>query len=158
MSRGLQVDALVTVALASEGATEHPPNSNAGPYVERVLKRTGLGKGYPWCAAWIADLGAIAFGADWPLPLTASCAELGRAAEQAEVLNEKPARGDVFLIWFEKLGRYAHTGLVLEVHADGRCTTLEGNTNDGGSREGWGVFRRTRQFAAKDRFIRWGAM
>jgi hypothetical protein len=34
-----------------------------------------------------------------------------------------------------------HTGFVAEVHA-GKLITIEGNTNDGGSREGIGVFER----------------
>jgi hypothetical protein len=39
-------------------------------------------------------------------------------------------------------GGHGHMGLVEEVHG-GKLTTIEGNTNDGGSREGIGVFRRT---------------
>lgn len=38
-------------------------------------------------------------------------------------------------------GGAGHTGLV-EAIDGGRLITLEGNTNDGGSREGVGVFRR----------------
>ena len=38
-------------------------------------------------------------------------------------------------------GGSGHTGLV-EAIEGGRLITLEGNTNDGGSREGVGVFRR----------------
>jgi hypothetical protein len=39
-------------------------------------------------------------------------------------------------------GGKGHTGLVESVQG-GRIVTLEGNTNDEGSREGIGVFRRT---------------
>ena len=38
-------------------------------------------------------------------------------------------------------GGAGHTGLVESIEG-GRLITLEGNTNDGGSREGVGVFRR----------------
>jgi hypothetical protein len=37
-------------------------------------------------------------------------------------------------------GGAGHTGLVVSIEG-GRLITLEGNTNDGGSREGVGVFR-----------------
>lgn len=150
-------DLLLKVAAATEGATENPTNSNAGPYVERVLERTGLGKGLPWCAAWVADVGVIALGDRWPLPKTASCAMLGEAAAKAGILHDKPEVGDVFLLYYSSLGRFAHTGIVTAVNADGTIGTLEGNTNDGGSRDGWGVFRRTRRVGSRDRFIRWEA-
>lgn len=147
------VDLLLRVASATEGATEI--GNNAGPYVTRVLKRTGLSAGNPWCAAWIADVGRIAFDSRWPLPLTASCWQLGDFAYRKGALAETPEVGDVFLLHYPSLNRFAHTGLVTEVLPDGRIRTLEGNTNDGGSREGWGVFRRTRTPGARDRFIRW---
>ena len=66
-----------------------------------------------------------------------------------------PQPGDVFLLYYPALKRYAHTGFVLEVRDNGACVTIEGNTNDGGSRDGWGVFTRTRRFGIDDRFIRW---
>jgi hypothetical protein len=47
------------------------------------------------------------------------------------------------MIFVMDYGRGAgHTGLVESVQG-GRLVTLEGNTNDDGSREGVGVFRRT---------------
>jgi hypothetical protein len=39
-------------------------------------------------------------------------------------------------------GGYGHVGFVAQVIGN-RLETIEGNTNDGGSREGIGVFRRT---------------
>jgi hypothetical protein len=148
---------VLIVAAATEGATENPTNSNGGPYVQRVLKRTGLGPGLPWCAAYVADVGVIALQERWPLPKTASCAALGEHAARAGILEEKPQVGDVFLVHYPSLGRFAHTGFVTAVRADGKIETIEGNTNDGGSRDGWGVFRRVRTPQAKDRFIRWAA-
>lgn len=144
---------VLIVAAATEGATEI--GNNAGPYVERVLRRTGLGKGNPWCAAYVADVGRIALQERWPLPMTASCYQLGAFAAAKDALTVTAAAGDVFLVYFPKLGRFAHAGFVTAVRADGRLETIEGNTNDGGSREGWGVFRRVRTLGAHDRCIRW---
>ncbi len=56
-----------------------------------------------------------------------------------------PARvtpGMVFYI--ETGGGHGHTCFVADV-VDGRLVTIEGNTNDGGSREGIGVFIRSRR-------------
>jgi len=41
-------------------------------------------------------------------------------------------------------GGTGHTGFVAAV-IGGKLTTIEGNTNDGGSREGIGVFTRTQR-------------
>lgn len=130
---------------------EEPRNSNAGQMVEAMLALVGNPKGDPWCAAFVAHAGVAALGKAWPLPRTASCAVLGDAAQAKGWLVADPHPGDVFLVWSAKLGRYAHTGFVTE---DG---TIEGNTNDGGSRDGYGVFARRRAWAPEDRFIRWEA-
>ena len=41
-------------------------------------------------------------------------------------------------------GGFGHVGMV-ESNNNGALETIEGNTNDSGSREGIGVFRRTRR-------------
>jgi hypothetical protein len=71
---------------------------------------------------------------------------------------DNPARvkpGMVFII--STGGGKGHTGLVSRVVGN-RLETIEGNTNDGGSREGIGVFRRTsRTIASINRgFINFG--
>lgn len=149
------IDLVLRVSAKSDGASEHPANSNAGPYVERVQRVTGNKKGDPWCASEVADTGVIALGKDWPLPLTASCQRLAEFAKEKGIRFLKPERGDVFLVWHEELGRFAHTGFVVDVHPDGSCTTREGNTSGGGSREGWMKAERVRRFKPEDRFVRW---
>lgn len=149
------VDLVLAVARALDFAREVPRNSNWGQAVQRFLVAVGWKKPQPWCAAYVSYVGSRALGAAWPLPLTAGCATLGDAAEAKQLLQHTPARGDVFLLKSPSLGRFAHTGFIVAVNADGSCVTLEGNTNDGGSRDGWGVFQRTRHFAPADRFIRW---
>ena len=150
------VDLVLRVSAKSIGASEVPVGSNAGPYVERVLGVTKLGKGYPWCAAEVADTGVIALGALWPLPRTASCHALYEWAHKEGAIEAKPERGDVFLVWYPSLGRFAHTGFVSEVGEP--CFTHEGNTSSGkakGSREGWLKAEKRRVFSPRDRFIRW---
>src|SRR6187551_1485047 len=94
---------VLAVARGIRFVREEPRNSNKGQGVEAMLKATGLGPGYPWCAAMVAFVGLAALGKDWPLPHTASCAQLGQAAEVRHLLHETPAVGDVFLLWYPKL-------------------------------------------------------
>lgn len=144
-------DLLIKIALACEGASEVPPNTNAGPFVERCLKVVGLPKGQPWCAAFVAMCGRVAFDEDWPLPLTGGCAVLGDFAKKKGWLVDKPKRGDLFLIWHPELGRFAHTGFCIDDKGD----SISGNTSGAGSREGWIVGRRKWAFKPEDKFIRW---
>jgi CHAP domain-containing protein len=135
--------------------TETPANTNTGPKVEEYLATVQLAKGQPWCAAFVAWVGTKAIGSEWPLPLVGGCQTLYEKAKAQGLVKEKPARGDVFLIWFPSKNRFAHTGFVVEVRADKSCATIEGNTSGQGSREGWGAFARVRTFGELDRFIRW---
>jgi hypothetical protein len=157
------------VAYAFRNFTELPPASNRGQVVDRLQEFAGLDpKGAnPWCACAVYYAGfhglldPIAGASAWPLPKTASCALLGQFARAKGVLVAEPAEGDVFLLFYPKLKRFAHTGFVIGRNADGSWRTLEGNTSKPGDtnpatqREGWGWFERSRRFGVEDRFIRW---
>lgn len=147
----LAIDIVLRVAAEAEGACESPPNTNSGPFVERVLAGVGLKKGDPWCAAWVYDVGRKALGERWPLPKTGGCAILGEFAQAQGILRGTPEIGDVFLIYHAELKRFAHTGFIVGPNND----TLSGNTSGAGSREGWLVGRRVWRFSPEDRFIRW---
>jgi hypothetical protein len=45
---------------------------------------------------------------------------LGVYAEQRGVLREAPEDGDVFLLWNAALARFAHTGVVARLRAEGQ--------------------------------------
>lgn len=144
---------------------------NRGQMVELMLMQVGQPGGVPWCAAFVYHAGYWAHfdhrdgRSSWPLPRTASCWELGEFARVRGVRYLAPEPGDVFLVHVPALRRFGHTGIVAAVdarHASGaeavyECTTIEGNSNDAGSREGVAVVRRTRTFSPRngDRFIRW---
>lgn len=51
--------------------------------------------------------------------------------------------GDHFALFYNKLGRIGHTGMVKDEDED-YITTVEGNTNGSGGREGDGVYIRKR--------------
>jgi hypothetical protein len=153
-----QVAKVLEVARQEVGVTEEPPGTNAGPRVEEYLATVGLKKGNPWCAAFVCWVGHAAVGDDaWMPPNTGGCAALGDWAKREGVRMLKPKIGDIFLLYFPKLKRFAHTGFVAgPPDESGKWATVEGNTSGGGSREGWGTFEHRRLFGPSDRFIRLG--
>jgi len=151
------LDLVIRVSRATAGACEVPAGSNAGPYVERIQRLTGLKKGDPWCACEVRNVGYSALGPLWPVPAIGGCQYLSEWAAEHGILETLPAIGDIFLLW-EKVGgtyRFAHTGFIIGQVTAAGWPTHEGNTSGGGSREGWLVAERTRLFKAEDRFVRW---
>lgn len=147
--------AALSLAISQIGVLEHPAGSNRGPDVDEYVRRVGLNPagGYSWCAAfvyWCYSEAAKASGRRNPVVRTAGvldhwrkAAERGIPRVTGAVAMSTPERvqpGFVFVMDFG--GGAGHTGLVERV-MDGYLVTIEGNTNDGGSREGIGVFRRT---------------
>ena len=148
---------VLEVAAGEVGVLEDPPGSNRGERVEQYQRGVGVDPGEPWCVAFVFfcfATAAQALGVDNPMVTkrtkTGSVVELWNLARangvntitHDEALDD-PSRvqpGMVFII--STGGGHGHTGLVTRV-AGGKLETIEGNTNDGGSREGIGVFRRT---------------
>jgi hypothetical protein len=129
---------------------------NRGQAVEAILASVHLPPGSPWCAAFVSYCGRAALGGFWPLPMAGGCATLAEAADAKGLLRPTPAPGAIFLLYSSDLERFHHTGfIVLPAPLPGHYATVEGNTNDGGSPEGVGVFQRERQFTSEDRFVWW---
>jgi hypothetical protein len=161
---------LVAAANAFVGLGEDG-GDNRGQMVEHFLSEVRQPPGQPWCAAFVYHVGYWSHydhrdaASSWPLPATASCWELGEFARVRAVLRKEPTAGDVFLLYVSSLKRFAHTGIIVGVQSRQEapgdviysCTTVEGNTNADGSREGTMTLRKTRRFSLKngDRFIRW---
>jgi len=149
------------------GVREEPRGSNRGVAIDFFNYQSlpdwrdypmGV-KGAPWCAAFVSTVGQLALGHAWPVQRSVSCQAIADWADSKGVLHrhpEKPAGGDLFLLYYQSLGRFGHIGLVAAVDGDA-IMTLEGNTNLGGTREGYGVFERVRQAGATTAFVRWVA-
>jgi hypothetical protein len=131
---------------------------NAGPEVEGYLAGVGLGRGQPWCAAfvhWCVGRAAARLGRPNPLPRTGHVLTLWREARRAGLAHlltadalDDPSRlaaGAVFIL--RSSDTQGHTGFV-QGWRGGRLLTLEGNSNKGGSREGIGVFELDRRSLA----------
>jgi len=146
----------LAVAASQVGVMEKPPGSNRGPEVDGYLRGVGLDPrgGFPWCAAFVYfcfQRAASQLGRTNPVVKTGGVLDhwaRARAkgistitAAKAHMAETLVRPGHIFIIDTGAPGGAGHTGLVEEVVA-GKLVTIEGNTNDGGSREGVGVFRR----------------
>lgn len=148
------IENVLAQALSQVGVRE--VGVNRGERVDAYLRKTGVPLGQPWCAAfvwWCFVRTYESLEGTPPIPRTARCETLRLWAKRQGKLHSTPRRGDLFLI-LNASGKATHTGFVLAT-ADRLFTTVEGNTNSGGSREGDGVYKRTRTIGARTRFIRW---
>lgn len=124
------------------GVTE-ATGHNDGPAVESYLKSVDLGKGYAWCMAfvyWCAKRAAEKLGLQNPLLKTGGV--LAEWQSNRGTHTHTPEQGCIFIMQ-HPTGGY-HTGVVTGVFAGGVLHTIEGNTNNNGSREGTSVLRKTR--------------
>ncbi|MDM0107956.1 peptidoglycan-binding protein [Variovorax sp. J22R24] len=149
-------EAAIAFALTQVGVMEDPLGSNRGPEVDRYLKAVGLNPAagsFAWCVAFTHfcyQAAAEQLGRANPHIRTAGVLDhwnkAGSSANAVRVTKAKAIAdpglvqpGSLFII---DLGQgLGHSGMVIEV-ADGRLVTVEGNTNDNGSRNGIGVFKR----------------
>lgn len=137
---------LIPIAQAELWVREETGN-NDGKRIEEYQATVGLKKGDPYCAAFISwvfkQAGYSAPRTGWS-PSLFPLAKLVKAA----------APGNVFGIYFPSLKRIAHCGFVEHVKGDW-ISTIEGNTNVSGSREGDGVHRRLRHKKTIYRYSKW---
>ena len=147
------IEAVLNQCAEDKGVHEIPKGSNRGGRVEAMLANCGLGGGFPWCAAATTTWGLEALGKAWPIPRTADCDRILSWARSRGVLHNEPERGDQFLLLRSHDDAF-HTGIVSSVIDDEWIQTWEGNTNDGGSHDGYGVFYRKRR-RSNLKFVRW---
>lgn len=125
--------------------------TNWGPKVSLYLRLAGIFSPAPWCAAFVTWC-LVEAGADRKkLPKFAASTYFWYAwANKTGRARTFPERGRVAVqngaggghIWFCLSGADPHR-------------TLEGNTNPGGSREGYGVFERKRHATNMRKHPRW---
>ena len=131
-----------TQAIGITEATGH----NDGQEVERFLAHVGLSAGAPWCAAFVSY---CFYRAGYRTPPRSGWSPAFFPASRIVYNNSysidsyAPQVGDVFSIYYSSKKRIAHVGFVDARHKN-YLITIEGNTNNTGSREGIGVFRKYR--------------
>ena len=135
-------DKVEQIYTAEIGVREKTGN-NDGERIEMYLKSTGLGKGYAWCAAFVtwtfqqAGIKTVrsAYSPDW--------FKKNVVYIRGETKQYIAKKGDVFGLYFPEKKRIAHVGFIHSQEGD-YYITVEGNTNQAGSREGDGVYKKRR--------------
>jgi hypothetical protein len=134
---------LSSIAAKDIGQGESPRGSNKGPQIEKFLRATTLdGDGWPWCAAavsyWVQQWIA-ANGVKLNAPRIAAVSEFPDWAHANGLhVCQQPAPNCIVVFTF------SHIGIVEAVLPNGSLSTIEGNTNNDGGREGYEVERKTR--------------
>lgn len=132
------------IAITQISKQENPRGSNWGEPVKTYLKSVGINFPASWCMAfvyWCFQEAAKEIG----LPNTAiksgGVLDVYNKAKKKVYVVTDPQPGDVFI---QDHGHgLGHTGIVETVDVDS-VHTIEGNTNDTGSREGFEVCRKSR--------------
>lgn len=131
------------IAISQIGQDEKPHGSNWGEPVKSYLKSVGINFPASWCMAfvyWCYQMAATKLNVKNNAIKTGGVLFAWNNSSDA-IKSFAPKIGSVFIMEFgHGLG---HTGIV-ENYDDNFIYTVEGNTNDTGSREGIEVCRRKR--------------
>ncbi len=152
----------LVVAYARQHLQQHPREvggQNRGPWV-RLYMDGNEGEQWAWCAGFATyceQQAARTLGVPLPIQRTFSCDQLARFAYlRSRFLSEprtKDARGRIepgsLFLRRQTPTDWVHTGIVTAVE-DEVFKTIEGNTNDDGSREGHEVCARVRSYKSMD--------
>lgn len=145
-----QGEKVLEIAKTQLGKCENPKGSNWGEPVRTYLASVGIRFPASWCMAFVY----------WcynqlpknPMFRSGGVLHVWNNSVANRVKGE-PRPGDVFIMDFGRgLG---HTGIVESVEKD-HINTIEGNTNDSGSREGYEVCRRRRPRNRIKGYLRYG--
>lgn len=153
------LQAIVEVSTAH--LKEHPVEingQNSGPWV-RYYMDGNQGNAWPWCAGSataVIKQACITLGLPMPVIRTYSCDVLGMEAKAKKILVSGKTKdihtiikpGHLFLV-IKGNNDWQHVGIVTGV-SEQSFNTHEGNTNDGGSREGYEYCARARGYGSVD--------
>lgn len=144
------------VAITQIGKQEEPRGSNWGPSVQKYLKSVGISFPAAWCMSFVYWCFDESYNLiEHPNPLFKTGGVLAQWAHTPEANKRlvNPEPGDIFIMDFGKgLG---HTGFVRAIDMNKKdIHTVEGNSNDEGSREGFEVCERIRSIQSIKGFIR----
>lgn len=117
------------------------------------------GPDWPWCAgfaSFILTQACQTLDVALPIKTSVSCDVLAEQAKEKEIFVPEPKAkdrnlvtpGSLFLVRRTETD-WVHAGIVLKADDD-VFYTIEGNTNDDGSREGYEVCKRIRGYDKKD--------
>lgn len=151
----------MVIEYARQHLAQHPREmggQNRGPWV-RLYMGGNEGDQWPWCAGFVCCvLKQACKSLDVPMPFrkTYSCDTMAALAKDKEIFLAGSKSGDksklppgaIFLNRRTSTD-WVHTGIVIQPGKE-IFHTIEGNTNDEGSREGYEVCQRIRGYKKKD--------
>lgn len=126
--------------------------ANRGLWVERMLAAVGLGGGFAWCASFVSYCAKLAEFETGPKSGRAAVRNWASWAKDNNLLGFKPTRGDL-VYRLDSKTKLGHIGIIIDADPP-NVKTIEGNTDGSGSREGDGVYRKSRQIGATWKVIR----
>lgn len=133
-------EAALTIAVTQIGVREKGGN-NRGVEVEMYLASVGGLPGESWCAGfvyWCFRRASNVLTVANPCPRTRGAQKIWKLSD-ARFHRTAPSRGSLFVMDHgEGLG---HVGFVEMVYPDGSISTVEGNTNRDGARNGDSVWQ-----------------
>ncbi|NIM52305.1 MAG: protein with peptidoglycan-binding domain protein [Gemmatimonadales bacterium] len=151
----------LVVAYARQHQKQQPREvggQNRGPWV-RLYMGGQEGQAWAWCAgfaSYVLKQACETLGVALPFATSVSCDSLaasgkarGRFVTGRKARGGKGIRPGSFFLQRRTATDWVHTGLVVRVRPD-VFETIEGNTNDDGSREGYEVCRRVRGYKRMD--------
>lgn len=147
---------LVEIACREIGV-EEIDGTNCGPQVNEYKAATNLPpkESWPWCAAFVAwvvkkamEASEIAESATFKRPRTAGAFDFENWSKaQGTETQTKRDPGDDVKAGDIVIFKFSHIGIAVADAHGGTVETCEGNTDSDGSREGGGVFRKTRKLS-----------
>jgi peptidoglycan hydrolase-like protein with peptidoglycan-binding domain len=156
----------LVLAYANQHLRQHPREvggQNSGPWV-RLYTDGREGNDYPWCAGFATfcvKQACETLGVPLPMQRTLACDVIAsssghRFRQSSGSMSARLTPGSIFVQRATGAERqrykYRHTGIVSSAGPD-TMQTIEGNTNDDGSAEGFEVCARTRGYTNMDFII-----
>jgi hypothetical protein len=154
----------MVVACAERHLKQHPREiggQNKGPWVRLYMKGND-GEAWPWCAGFVSFIlkqACDTLGVPLPIGTSFSCDTLAANAKTKGIFLKGANTGNgnritpgSFFLDRRTSTDWTHAGIITGTQ-NGVFHTIEGNTNDEGSREGYEVCRRTRGYERKDFII-----
>ena len=135
-------DKLIEIASGEIGTKEQ--GNNSGERVNEYQACVGGHAGDSWCMCfvqWCIEQAEAALGTKLDLKRTESVMQFWNAMKPYQ--TQEPAPG-MIMIMDHAQTPLGHTGIVTDAPGDGTVRTIEGNTGQGGGREGDGVYAKVR--------------
>lgn len=139
------------IAISQIGQKENPLGSNWGEPVKTYLHSVGINFPAAWCYAFLYycfERAAEELSIVNPLPKTGSVLHAWELAPIANKISIHPQVGDIFIA--DHGGGLGHAGIIESLQSSAVIlilNTIDGNTNNNGSREGVEVERKVRKAA-----------